>query len=498
MINKDRKKENGYTMVETLVSIAIFSLLSVGIVNTFVSAVKTQSRILQNQTLMEQANYTLDYMSKALRMAITDETGACTGNIGYNYGVEANQITFLSYDKKAEEYRCRRFSFANDAINESKSTNTTFNGLQTAVPVTSSKVKVSNLSIVVTGDYIDGEGVQDNKQPKVVIMIKMGPAYQTMAADLEITVQTSISQRQLDVIVVEDAGEPGGGVCSIPACASGGGVTCTVIVDGGSLVNKFTGAGTTTWTVPTGVSSVEYLVVGGGGGGTGGAGGGGGGAGGLLEGTTSIGSAISVGITVGVGGTGGGLTPSPLSTSGGNSILVVDSTTITATGGGYGAYYYMGGGYAAASGGSGGGSSQGEPNGSGISGQGYAGGNGNFSYSGSGGGGAGGVGGDASSVGGGAGGVGHASLITGSSIYYAGGGGGGGHMIGMTGGEGGAGGGGSGSQYTGNPGTPGLDGLGGGGGGGGGQNTIVNAAGGNGGSGVVIIKYSISGCTSFE
>jgi len=49
-------------------------------------------------------------------------------------------------------------------------------------------------------------------------------------------------------------------------------------------VVQFTSLGTTTWTVPAGISEVEVLVVGGGGGGGGGNGGaGGGGAGGLIQ-----------------------------------------------------------------------------------------------------------------------------------------------------------------------------------------------------------------------
>ena len=75
------------------------------------------------------------------------------------------------------------------------------------------------------------------------------------------------------------------------------------------IVNIF--YGTTRWTAPTGVSSIEYLAVAGGGGGSGGAQyvheGGAGGAGGLLRGT---GLDVTPGTTytfvVGAGGAGGG------------------------------------------------------------------------------------------------------------------------------------------------------------------------------------------------
>jgi len=101
---------------------------------------------------------------------------------------------------------------------------------------------------------------------------------------------------------------------------------------------------------------------------------------------------------------------------------------------------------------------------------------------------------DATSAGGGAGGDGVLSNITGTNIYYAGGGGGGCYTNTGTnylGGAGGLGGGGNGGgAYTNiNP-TSGTAGTGGGGGGGSqGPSTIRNGA--AGGSGIVIVRYSI-------
>lgn len=73
-------------------------------------------------------------------------------------------------------------------------------------------------------------------------------------------------------------------------------------------ITQFTTVGTTSWTAPSGVTSVEYLVVGGGGGGGGsydtGAGGGGGG-GLVLYGTRSVVPGTSYEIEVGDGGAGG-------------------------------------------------------------------------------------------------------------------------------------------------------------------------------------------------
>jgi len=238
-------------------------------------------------------------------------------------------------------------------------------------------------------------------------------------------------------------------------------------------------------------STVEVLVVAGGGGGGARHAGGGGGGGVIynyafpITGTTTV--------TVGDGGIGGtetsGWGVSPVSTNGSNSVF----GSLTAIGGG------SGGGNSAAgnSGGSGGGGGDTTPGtslgGSGTSGQGNIGGNSGGNYGGGGGGGgAGGVGGNGSNSGGN-GGPGLGFNISETFTYYGGGGGGAaGYNKSSLGGAGGLGGGGRGDNsgsvgaicQNGTPNT---------GGGGGAHSTNYPTAGsgkaGNGGSGIVIVKY---------
>jgi hypothetical protein len=225
--------------------------------------------------------------------------------------------------------------------------------------------------------------------------------------------------------------------------------------------------------------SASYLLVAGGGGG-GYFRGGGGGAGGMLTGTTTLSTGLTYTVVVGAGGS--GVNPG---TNGGNSTF---TGLTTAVGGGIGGNLFNQA-PAATSGGSGGGGGGYPgpyPGGSGTSGQGNAGGTGYTGgepYGGGGGGGAGAVGG--SNVINANGGIGLQSSITGTAIYYAGGGGAGGYNTGGGGvGSGGAGGGGGGSNVNGVNGTSGTANT--GGGGGGGPNGA--ASGGNGGSGIVIIS----------
>ncbi|MEY2967301.1 MAG: hypothetical protein RLY50_1351 [Actinomycetota bacterium] len=291
----------------------------------------------------------------------------------------------------------------------------------------------------------------------------------------------------------------------MPASAvAGSGGTISTYASGAVsyTVHSFTTTGSDTFTVPTGVTSVDYLIVGGGGGGGAAwidqSGGSGGGGGQVLTGTATVTPEQDYAVTVGAGGAGGllSLTPSITPESGANGES--SSAFGQSAGGGYGAIKSFNGfaspgtGKAGNSGGNvftgansvknswchrgGGGAGAGE---NGYVGQYVSSGASDISTTGS------------------KGGAGVASDIrTGASTYYGGGGGGAGTgncaQSGTGAGSGGAGGGGNSATWNGRgvSGTccSGYDGAANTGGGGGGQSGY-RGQGGNGGSGLVVVRY---------
>ena len=242
----------------------------------------------------------------------------------------------------------------------------------------------------------------------------------------------------------------------------------------------------TNWIVfGAGTYTASYLIVaGGGGGGTGS--GGGGGAGGVVTGTVALTSGTSYVVTVGSGGVAG-----DPATQGSNSSI----TGLTAAvGGGKAGSRSVGANNNGGSGGSGGGVgySTSATAGTATATQGNAGGTTAATDAGGGGGGAGAVGSNGAGGSGGAGGVGVANSITGSSVFYAGGGGAG--QYNGTGGAGGNGGGASGTGATLVAPAAATANTGGGGGGGGGT-LGAGCAGSNGGSGVVIFSIPTANYT---
>lgn len=273
------------------------------------------------------------------------------------------------------------------------------------------------------------------------------------------------------------------------------------------VVEYFTAIGSHTFTVPTGVTLVEVLVVGGGGGG--GSLGGGGGAGGLIhrqEHPVTPGGTVPV--TVGAGGTGG---PADPATRAGQNSSFGPLVALGGAGGSSHPGQPIGQGPSLGppanpsnAAGSGGGASYTCPAGwhPGTAGQGYRGGDtgGSPPHACSGGGGAGGHGGTGQGSHAGEGGMGRQIGITGNPAWYAGGGAGGSHGPTSGGGRGGTGGGGGGGRNNSGPygyhrqfqsgdSSDGQPGTGGGGGASGHNGGFPYGNGGKGGPGIVIVRY---------
>ena len=284
----------------------------------------------------------------------------------------------------------------------------------------------------------------------------------------------------------------GGEDATVDAAAANGRVYANT--DPGDLPTEFGSIGTTTtasgqttytWTPPPTTRSANVLVVAGGGGGGSDNAGGGGGGGVIFQ----TGVAISGTQTIKVGKGGVGPLTNGTATNGSNSEMLGS----IAIGGGRGGSGDTGDFNGLAGGSGGGGASEGTngTGGAGTSGQGNSGGNG-FASSGGGGGGAGAPGTDGVAVNNaGSGGTGVLMSvfgeIYGENGWFAGGGGGGvdNSASALTGtGIGGIGGGGDGGRGAGEDGQPHT-----GGGGGGANYPGTNVYGGDGGSGVVLVRY---------
>jgi len=200
MKNKISKKNNlGFTLIEIIVVIAVFLLIVGTSVTIFVYLVRDQKRILAKQEIMNQVSYIIEKTGKALRMAKIDEDGSCLGE-GYE-----NYVYRLTHFESGV-YRGVKFvnQTNNDACEEYYLLDSVFYqkiNSQEPVPLSSNKFEVSNLRFIINGDTtLSQVGLQNYYQPRVTIYFQMG---QTSGSSLVQTVQTTVSQRNLNTIDAE-------------------------------------------------------------------------------------------------------------------------------------------------------------------------------------------------------------------------------------------------------------------------------------------------------
>lgn len=177
------KKSRGFTLVEILVGIAMFSVVATAAVGLFAQTMKTQKRILANQELIDQTSYAMEYMSRALRMALKDDkdfgggSNDCLSGSKVNYEINpmTGGIRFRNSDNE-----CQEFYLENSQLMEK-------NG--SVLPLTSSELTVG--SFIISGS---GWGQGDDFQPAVTIILEISGRDNT-----NLQMQTTISQRNLDV-----------------------------------------------------------------------------------------------------------------------------------------------------------------------------------------------------------------------------------------------------------------------------------------------------------
>jgi prepilin-type N-terminal cleavage/methylation domain-containing protein len=187
------KNSAGYTLIEVLTTITIFLLISGAITGLFFSSVMAQRKALASQKVFDNISYALEYMSRALRMAKKDDieiagvTKNCiiTGDkVNYELTDNNRRIKFRNYKNE-----CQEFFIDNDGrIKETKE--------GTTLPLTPSDFIISTSTskfLVFNADQTD------NLQPKVTILLDVQTKGQRPEAKATIKIQTTISQRDLDV-----------------------------------------------------------------------------------------------------------------------------------------------------------------------------------------------------------------------------------------------------------------------------------------------------------
>ena len=184
----------GFTLIEAIVSLAIFIVISSTLAEIVVVSIQNQIKVSTMQNMFNQAIFSLDKIEKELRMAKKDFTGTCIES-EKNYSIVAGfSITFLYKDQESTVGPlCKKFALESNRIYEYVSTDDTIANLSaTGIAITSSSISIDSLEFISANDTSS-----DFMQPKVTIAMLISS--KGLENQIPLNFQTTISQRRLDL-----------------------------------------------------------------------------------------------------------------------------------------------------------------------------------------------------------------------------------------------------------------------------------------------------------
>lgn len=169
-------KNRGFTIIEMLVSLAVFTAVTAIASGLLVSGLQAQRRGLAQQQLLDQTSFLMEHISRTARMAKKDMSGACTGTAKANYGFAAQCLKFLYHESTGDV--CQQFCLEGTRLKDESSRY-----------FTSPELQISSFNVI-----ISGQSQYDSIQPSAKIFLNI-----TGKEQANIKIQTTISQRNLDV-----------------------------------------------------------------------------------------------------------------------------------------------------------------------------------------------------------------------------------------------------------------------------------------------------------
>ena len=177
--------KNGFTLIEVLAVMGIFSIVLGAVIGVFFSGLRAQRRALLVTGILDNISYNLEYMSRALRMAKKDDlpiggiTKDCSGGPGdkVNYIITrgGRGIKFRNYKNE-----CQEFFLDGEKIKEVREGQVNV--------LTPDSFRITSFALGQSG-----WGQNDDLQPRATLSLEV------RFQDETIKFQTTISQRDLDV-----------------------------------------------------------------------------------------------------------------------------------------------------------------------------------------------------------------------------------------------------------------------------------------------------------
>lgn len=183
------KHTRGFTLVEMLVSVMIFSVVMMIAVGALLSMLDANRKAQSLKSSINNLSFALENMGRQIRAGTTYHCGTGSLTEALNCPSGASQIAFEPY--------AGNLSSQNDQVvyrlNNSR-IERSIDGGATFLPITAPEVVVEELSFYVVGALVEDS---PKEQPKVLITMR-GHAGENVRTRTEVRLQTMVTQRLLD------------------------------------------------------------------------------------------------------------------------------------------------------------------------------------------------------------------------------------------------------------------------------------------------------------
>ncbi len=193
-------KNKGFSLIEILVVIGVFSGLVTVITGIFVSNLRMQRKAMATQRTLGEISYVMEYINRTARMAITDDAGDCIGsdNAYYTYDVPGGDdgvgeaLQFMYIDENREE-KCVRFFLDEDDGVMKKGIRE--GGDWSDYDLTSGFLDIRDFYVYVNV-HPDGDGTLYEDQPSATVHLEVE---ETDIGWWDVKLQSTITRRSLDI-----------------------------------------------------------------------------------------------------------------------------------------------------------------------------------------------------------------------------------------------------------------------------------------------------------
>ena len=190
MFSKIKQNNSGFTLIEMVVAVALFTATMLSAVQIFQMAINSQRNAIAGQNIQESMRYALEVMSKEMRTALKDkpEPDQCP-NVKNHFVYDA-ELTNDELDIKNYNEECVKYYLDNDinGISRLKIKRDDRTNPVKLYFITPDEIEASNLEfIVVNGKFTDG--------PPLVMMKLDIQAIGKAMHQQPIKIQTAIASR---------------------------------------------------------------------------------------------------------------------------------------------------------------------------------------------------------------------------------------------------------------------------------------------------------------